>query len=138
MLDKIKKWFSKGDEDLAMHLPKDEKATFTLSVDEIEIGILHCEDGQWMFKYTNEFKKHTDEYNLIIGFPNVDKEYQSNSLWPFFRIRIPGLKQPAVQEILEEEDIDKENEVALLKRFGRKTIANPYELLLGGNFGLST
>ena len=44
--------------------------------------------------------------------------------------RIPGLKQPAIKEILEKESIDKENEAALLVRFGRKTIANPYELYL--------
>ena len=137
MLDKIKKWFSKGDEDLAMQLPKDEKATFILIVDAIEVGILHCEDGEWVFKYTDEFKKHTDEYKLITGFPDVNKEYRKETLWPFFRIRIPGLKQPAVQEILEEEKIDKENEVAYVKRFGRKTIANTYELLLGGNLRLN-
>jgi len=41
---------------------------------------------------------------------------------------IPGLKQPKIQEILEEENIDKNDEVALLYRFGRRTTSNPYIL----------
>jgi len=49
-------------------------------------------------------------------------------LWPFFGIRIPGLKQPAIQEILRNENIETDNDVELLKRFGQKTISNPYEL----------
>ena len=130
MLGIFKKWFSKNDEDMAMRLPKAEQAKFILTVDNIEVGILNCQEGEWMFKYTEEFKKHTDMYKLIVGFPDVNKEYRSDTLWPFFRIRIPGLKQPAIKEILEKESIDKENEAALLVRFGRKTIANPYELYL--------
>ncbi len=46
----------------------------------------------------------------------------------FFQTCIPGLKQPAVKEILDKENINVENEAALLKRFGKKTISNPYEL----------
>jgi HipA-like protein len=126
----IKKWFGKGDEDIATHLPKEEKATFILTVDDFKMGILHCENGIWEFKYTDEFKKRSKEYTLIVGFPDIDKTYRSETLWPFFRIRIPGLKQASVQEVIKKEQIDQENEAALLKRFGRKTISNPYELVL--------
>lgn len=130
MLRKIFNWFSKDDEfDIQVHLPKDEEAKFILQVDGIRIGILYCEKGSWFFKYADDFKEHAEEYNLITGFPDLDKTYQSDNLWPFFQIRIPGLKQPAIQEILENEKIDKENEVALLKRFGYKTITNPYQLI---------
>jgi HipA-like protein len=132
MLSKLKNWFSKGDEvENGMFLPDKEKTMFILKVDNLDLGVLRCENGEWIFYYTNEFKKHRNEYNRIIGFPDLDREYRSEELWPFFRIRIPGLKQPAVQEILKKENIDKDNEVELLKRFGRKTIANPYELILG-------
>jgi len=131
MLRKFINWFSKGDDDFGVQvqLPKDEAAKFILMVDGIRIGILYCEKGNWFFKYTDDFKNHSDEYNRIIGFPDLNKTYQSDTLWPFFQIRIPGLKQPAVQEILAKEKIDKANEVALLKRFGHKTISNPYELV---------
>ena len=131
MLRKIFNWFSKDDElDVQIHLPKDEEAKFILKVDDIRIGTLYCEKGYWFFKYSDDFKEHAGEYNLITGFPDLDKTYQSDNLWPFFQIRIPGLKQPAIQEILEKEKIDKENEVALLKRFGYKTITNPYQLIM--------
>ena len=74
----------------------------------------------------------SDIYNRIIGFPDLDKTYKSELLWPFFQVRIPGLKQPAIQEILKNEKIDEFNEVQLLKRFGKKIIANPYELVMAG------
>lgn len=129
MLKQFKKWFSKGTAD-NIHLPADETAKFVIMAEHIPVGILESNQGEWIFRYTEEFKKHRDEYNLIVGFPDVDREYRSQALWPFFRIRIPGLKQPAVQQILIDEHIDQENEVALLKRFGHRTISNPYELEL--------
>jgi HipA-like protein len=128
MLSLFKRLFNKN-EDEKLHLPINEKATFLLKVDDIKVGTLHCEDGQWEFKYTDDFKDH-EEYNKIIEFSDLNKVYRNQSLWPFFQTRIPGLKQPAVQEILKNEKIDQENEFELLKRFGKKTISNPYELEL--------
>ena len=88
MLKQFKKWFSKGTADLNTHLPQNEQAKFVITADHINIGILESMDGEWRFKYTEEFKEHKDrdKYNLIIGFPDVNKEYHSQSLWPFFRI----------------------------------------------------
>ncbi|MCB9055535.1 MAG: HipA N-terminal domain-containing protein [Chitinophagales bacterium] len=131
MLRKIKNWFSKNEElEMQVQIPKDEEAKFILMVDNIRIGELYCQKGEWYFKYTDDFKNHSNEYNRITGFSDINKTYKSETLWPFFQIRIPGLKQPAIQEILTNEKIDKENEIALLKRFGKKTISNPYELIL--------
>jgi HipA-like protein len=132
MLRKLINWFSKSEDGVEMQvqLPKDEAAKFFLTVDKIRIGTLYFEKGEWYFKYADDFKHHSDEYNRIVGFPDLDKTYKSDSLWPFFQIRIPGLKQPAIQEIIEKEKIDQENEVALLKRFGEKTISNPYQLVM--------
>ena len=125
-------WFSKSEDEFEEQaiLPHDVSAKFILSVDNISVGSLSCKDGDWFYKYADEFKNHSDEYNRIIGFPDLNKTYQSEILWPFFQVRIPGLKQPAIKEILIKENIDKSNEVALLQRFGRKTIANPYELVM--------
>ena len=133
MLRKIKNWFSKSDDDteLEVQLPKEEDAKFILTVDNIRIGMLYCDKGDWYFKYTEDFKDHSNEYNRIVGFPDLNKTYKSETLWPFFQIRIPGLKQPAIQESLENEKINKENEAALLKRFGQKSISNPYKLVMG-------
>jgi HipA-like protein len=130
MLNYLKNLFSKSQEDseLVLRLPENAKATFELKVDRMVIGTLRCEMGNWVFKYSDEFKNHKDEYNHIAGFSQLDKIYQNETLWPFFQTRIPGLKQPSVKEIIEKEHINASDEFALLKRFGKKTISNPYEL----------
>lgn len=125
-----KQFFSKSEEEVLPELPKNANATFELKVDGMVIGMLHCENGKWEFKYSDEFKKHQHEYNYITGFSNLDKVYHNDTLWPFFQTRIPGLKQPAVKEILQKEHINEHNELELLKRFGKKVISNPYELEL--------
>ncbi|MCB9230295.1 MAG: hypothetical protein H6581_01410 [Bacteroidia bacterium] len=130
ILNKIKSLFSKGEQDTSTQLPKEEQASFELSVDGILVGILSCGNGLWKFHYAEEFKAVSDEYNLITGFSDLDKEYVSETLWPFFRIRIPGLGQPRIRETLEKEKIPADNEVALLKRFGMVSISNPYKLRL--------
>lgn len=130
MLEHFKNWLSKSQDEskLDFHLPKDVNATFELRIDEVVVGTLHCEGGEWQFKYTDEFKQLRNKYNHIAGFSNLDKIYRNDTLWPFFQTRIPGLKQPVVREILIKEKINETNELELLKRFGKKTISNPYEL----------
>ncbi|GAB3416307.1 HipA N-terminal domain-containing protein [Niabella aquatica] len=133
MLRKIKNWFNKNQDDLEGYsrIPEEVEATFSLANDEIPVGILSCKNGEWYFKYTEQFKKNSEKYNPIVGFPDIDKVYKSEVLWPFFQVRIPGLKQPQIQEILKKEKISSSNEVELLKRFGRKTISNSYQLVAG-------
>lgn len=129
----IKKFFSflnpHEDEEFRFnHIPTKENAKFNLKVDKIKIGTLSSNNGEWYFKYSSQFKSKSDEYNRIIGFPDLDRVYKSEILWPFFQVRIPSLKQPGVKEIIKTENIDQQNEVALLKRFGKKAITSPYEL----------
>jgi len=121
--------FTKSDNDTAVRLPKETSAKFTLKIDDLAIAYLSCTEGLWIFKYSEEFNNQEHTYRYISGFPDLEKTYTSTVLWPFFRIRIPGLGQPAIQEILEKENIDKTNEAALLWRFGYRTIANPYILI---------
>lgn len=130
MINYFKRFFSKSGEknEIEIHLPKNENATFELKIDRVVVGTLRCENGEWEFKYTDEFKSLRNEYNHITGFSDLDKVYHNDTLWPFFQTRIPGLKQPAVKEILAKENINETNELELLKRFGHKTISNPYEL----------
>jgi hypothetical protein len=132
MIKKIINWLGKTDDELSLHLPENEKINFTLKVDNVEVGRLRCENGIWEFLYSDEFKnEYAQEYKRIAGFPDLNKIYKKETLWPFFLIRIPGLKQPSVKEIIEKEKIDTDNEAALLKRFGQHSISNPYELVAG-------
>jgi HipA-like protein len=132
MLEKAKKLFkylnqhSEGHEDLKT--PKGIHAEFELKYKTLTVGYLELHDGTWNFSYSREFKKQ-DDLRPIVQFPDKNKMYKNEELWPFFTVRIPGLKQPEIQHIIESENIDRTNEVELLKRFGEKTISNPYELV---------
>jgi HipA-like protein len=119
-------WKPQGNEDT--QVTSTQKAAFSLSFKNVNIGTLWVEDGIWYFEYTDEYKNDATR-SALIDFPNKHRRYQRNELWPFFVHRIPGLKQPAIQEILKLEEIDPHDEVSLLKRFGQHNISNPYILL---------
>lgn len=106
---------------------KESEEKFVLKIGDLEIGSLSVKDSLWYFQYSEAFKTQ-DKYRRLIGFSDVNKIYQSEVLWPFFKLRIPGLKQPMIQEILEKEAIKADDEVSLLKRFGKRNISNPYIL----------
>lgn len=101
---------------------------FVLVYRGAHVGVLVFSQGVWVFSYSPVFKREL-LMSPIMEFPDVDKEYRSMYLWPFFRIRVPGLMQPDVKEIIDAEGIDSGDWVALLRRFGRRTIANPFELI---------
>lgn len=101
--------------------------SFTLTYQNLLIGNSSLCDGRWRFQYTKVFKKQSKVAPLI-GFSDVNRVYKSAELWPFFISRILAVSRTAVRAILTEEDIDEHNLAALLARFGRKTIANPFVL----------
>ena len=101
----------------------ERQADFILTLNKLEIGTLSYADNVWFFSYSEEFKRQRDILPLV-NFPTVDKEYTSNELWPFFVSRIPSralLQAP--------KDTERNDLVSLLKHYGRKTIANPYQLI---------
>lgn len=128
LINKLKSFLPSGLDSVSV--TEEEKAEFILFYKSLEIGVLKLEDGLWHFSYSDAFKAQS-EISPIPDFPNVDKEYQKEELWPFFLIRIPSLKQPKVQKIISKNHIDPNSQVELLKFFGKKTIANPFELKSG-------
>jgi HipA-like protein len=119
---------SKTKANAEIRTPLDEVASFELSYKNLSIGHLELQDGNWRFYYSEEFKSQ-DVIKPLIDFPNQNKTYSNKELWPFFSYRIPGLSQPAVKEIIKKEAIDSGNEVALLKKFGKYSIFNPFLLI---------
>lgn len=114
------------------------EARFILMHLDSHIGTLELNDGVWSFEYSfiyqQKLKKAEDSSKTenvllpLFPFPDVEKRYESHILWPFFSARIPGLKQPDVQDIMKSDKIESNDLVALLDRFGRRTIMNPFEL----------
>lgn len=111
----------------AVQAPPGVRAEFLLKYDDLIIGILSVADGIWKFQYSKEFRSQTD-LRPIIEFPDVNRTYESKDLWQFFAMRIPSPEQVEVEEILKREHIQEDDAVRLLKRFGKRTIANPFQL----------
>jgi len=107
--------------------PEGVRATFLLKFDDLLVGTLSVRGGEWSFEYSDEFRK-TDLLRPIVEFPDVHAKYTSKELWQFFASRIPSSEQTEVEKILQREHIEEDDAVTLLKRFGRRTVANPFHL----------
>ena len=118
-------WKSEGQEEL--FTPRDIETSFVLTWRRLEIGVLSLKEGKWTFRYSEDFKAQ-ETVKPLTDFPDVNKVYSSEELYPFFLSRIPGSGQTKFQEIVKKEKIDPKNEAELLKRFGRQTIANSFIL----------
>lgn len=111
----------------AVEAPPEVRAEFGLYFEDLLVGTLSVADSVWKFEYSSEFKKQ-DELRPLVDFPDVDQVYESKELWQFFVMRIPSPEQAEVEEILKREHIREDDAVSLLKRFGERTIANPFRL----------
>jgi len=110
-----------------MVAPIDKKVRFFLKYGDLPVGTLSVEDGVWKFEYSEQYKQSTS-FRPLVEFPDMDKIYESKELWQFFASRIPSPEQPEVEEILRREQISEDDSVTLLKRFGSRTISNPFQL----------
>ncbi len=106
--------------------------SFKLMYKNLVIGNLLFEDGKWSFFYTIEFKSQS-HLKTISDFPDLEKNYQEEQLWPFFASRIPSKNQPMVLEAISKKLISSFDEVTMLEKFGKKTIANPFVLEYAGS-----
>lgn len=106
----------------------ESQADFVLLYDKLRVGNLSLHDGRWRFEYTDEFREHP-ELRPLTEFPDTERRYESDELWPFFATRIPSLKRAEVKEVIDEESIDSRDQLQLLRRFGKRTISNPFVLV---------
>lgn len=130
MIQKLKKYLTpKSHRALKVEDTKKE-AHFRLLLESIEVGQLSFNNNSWEFKYSDEFKKITG-IKPLADFPDIDKTYNSTTLWPFFSSRIPSLSRSRVKNLIEKEGIPSNDLLALLERFGKRTITNPFVLETG-------
>lgn len=120
----FRKWLEREEE---TSTPKTE-LSFKLKYRGLTVGVLQYQSGYWTFRYTDEFRQR-DDLRPIVEFPEVDRTYQNTELWPFFAMRLPSTKQDAIRKVAAKEEIDITDEVQLLRRFGERTVANPYRLV---------
>jgi len=124
LMDKAKEWLGFAH---SVKAPPEAHAKFLLTYDNLLVGTLTVEDGVWKFEYSDKFRSE-DKLRPIVEFPDVYKTYVNEDLWQFFASRIPSTEQPEVEKILKREHVEEYDAVGLLKLFGKRTIANPFEL----------
>jgi HipA-like protein len=124
LMDKAKEWLGFA---RSVKAPPQAHAKFLLTYGDLLVGILTVENGLWKFEYSDKFRSE-ENFRPIVEFPDVNKTYVNEDLWQFFASRIPSTEQPEVEEILKREHVNEDDAVGLLKLFGKRTIANPFEL----------
>jgi len=107
--------------------PVEVRASFELSLGSLHVGTLSRDGDSWLFEYSQAFRQQ-GKISPIVDFPKVDQVYRSKELWPFFALRIPSLTQAHVQDYLRDIGRDQADSAELMKRFGRRSIANPFVL----------
>ena len=130
MIAKLKKIFKNNKVEPALSIiHKETSHLFALKYHDLEMGNLKFLDNQWLFEYSELFKKQT-EITPLIDFPDIDKIYKSEALWPFFSHRIPSLRQPKIQEYISKHPLESKDTVKLLTVFGEYSVNNPFRLQL--------
>lgn len=107
--------------------PEAEHAAFVLQYGELEVGALALKNQVWTFQYSGAFRSQSEVHPLV-NFPDVRKVYEAGALWPFFASRIPSVAQPQVRETIEREGLNVHSDADLLRRFGTRSISNPFIL----------
>lgn len=97
------------------------KAAFNVNIGKLIVGTLEYNENLWTFYYSDDFKNQ-NKICPLTNFPSKEKTYTSKTLWPFFASRIPSQSQ------LQDKNGERSDLISLLKDFGRKTIANPFEV----------
>lgn len=100
---------------------------FVLKYQKDEIGFLSLSNNLWNFEYSDWFKSQND-LTPMFEFPNLEKKYKTEELWPFFASRIPSDKQPKMQQYFENNPKKTKDIGALLAEFGKTSVNNPYKL----------
>lgn len=86
------------------------------------VGKLLYENGIWNFMYSDEYKQQ-NRYEPLVNFPNLNQEYKSDQLWPFFASRLRGVSE------LKENEKSESDVLSLLRKYGQHVITNPYKLV---------
>jgi HipA-like protein len=91
------------------------------------IGVLSQEEGSFVFRYDPSFVAST-EAEPILAFPDLQTEYRSRELWPFFAVRIPPADRKDVREALARMHLRPDQTLEVLGTLAKRSISNAYRL----------
>ena len=79
------------------------------------IGTLK-KNEKYEFQYSQDIKKCQEKgFDLLVSFPDINKKYVSENLFPEFLSRIPGPNRIDIKDILEKYKLESYNAFELLK-----------------------
>lgn len=95
------------------------------------IGELSRQKDKYCFQYSTEIaaKSGNLRFGPIVCFPKLDIIYESKSLFPVFRARLPDKRRPDIAEILEHYGLNEYEPFELLKSSGGRLPTDHYEFL---------
>ena len=82
--------------------------------------------GKYLFRYLAGFR--FKGLASLPGFPDLEKEYESVELFPFFEERIRDLRRPEIKESVHTKVLNEQDKLALLCTLGRRSVTDSYEL----------
>ena len=91
------------------------------------VGRLWCEDGEFVFRYDSGYRGKP-----ISAFPDIEHEYRSVRLWPFFAVRIPPLDREDMRREIKNRSLRDDRVIEILGSVARVSVTNPYEFKLAG------
>ena len=89
------------------------------------IGRLSCEDGEFIFRYDSNYKGKP-----VSAFPDIEHEYRSKHLWPFFAVRIPPLDREDMRREIAKQSLREDQVIEILGSVAKVSVTNPYEFKL--------
>ena len=128
LLNHVKTW---GVNSVRAPSTRSEKTTLEVyqqSTDESSlVGRLWCEDGEFVFRYDSDYRGKP-----ISAFPDIEHEYRSEHLWPFFTVRIPPLDREDMRREMENRSLQNGHVIEILGSVAKVSVTNPYEFKLAG------
>lgn len=94
------------------------------------VGTLKRND-KYEFQYSNDAQNCQEKngFNLLVSFPDINKKYVSDKMFPEFLSRIPGPTRIDIDEILEKYGLTSYDDFELLKKSGAKTSLDTLEFI---------
>ena len=91
------------------------------------VGRLSRERDEFVFRYDSDYGEEP-----ISAFPQIDQEYRSQHLWPFFAVRIPPIDREDMRKEILARSLEEDQIIEILGSVARVSVTNPYEFELAG------